>query len=67
MVLLVFAITNALAALTLLEQLARCGTADLSAREKPTNCCPSSSTKIIDCKLPLRKFPIESLACVSFS
>ena len=40
MVLLVFAITNALAALTLLEQLTRCGMADLSAREKPTNCCP---------------------------
>ena len=45
----------------------RCGMADLSAREKPTNCCPSSSTKIIDFKLPLRKFPVESLACVSFS
>lgn len=39
----------------------------LVCQGKTNQLLPSSSTKIIDFKLPLRKFPIESLACVSFS
>ncbi|KAJ0081628.1 hypothetical protein Patl1_10812 [Pistacia atlantica] len=32
--------------------LTKCGKADLPTGAKPTNCCPPSSTKIIDFKLP---------------
>ncbi|KAK4754446.1 hypothetical protein SAY87_002550 [Trapa incisa] len=39
--------------------LSKCGSADLPAGAKPTNCCPPVSTKIIDFKLPPHNGPLR--------